>query len=208
MVIGMDDIFAPPRLSRAWGRGLLPGLSLRRTSWRDTVVDFRMMNSSICRTEYVLYRMDLQDLGRGGDHQMSVNVNLYSHPAACTVYNTPLTSTLYIYILSDPISPKPYPYPEVFIPYSFFISSPRLGKESYMTGGATKESGIPSNTQLSESKTSEKPASLINPPWSKFAGSIRLGSSSELSCCRATRLDAADILGFATVAVSVSMTAV
>lgn len=56
----------------------------------------------------------------------------------------------------------------------------------YITGGATNESGIPSNTQFSESNTSEKPASLMNAPWSKLGAYIRPGSWSEWSCGRVT----------------------
>lgn len=52
----------------------------------------------------------------------------------------------------------------------------------YIAGGAQKESGIPSNTQFRESKTSEKLASLINPSfWPKCGDGIKVGSFIELS---------------------------
>lgn len=51
----------------------------------------------------------------------------------------------------------------------------------YMPGAPIKDSGIPSNTQFSESNTSEKLASFINALSSKLVESIRLGSLSAFS---------------------------
>lgn len=68
--------------------------------------------------------------------------------------------------------------------------------DSQITPGPTKESGIPSNTQFSESNISEK---LASPIRSKFGDSISVGSARELlllllSCCGPIA-PAAELLG-------------
>lgn len=71
------------------------------------------------RTEYVLYRMDLQDLGWGILPNASVNVNFYSHSVVCTYSPYQYLIHIYTYILIDPILPKPYPYPNFPFPTHF-----------------------------------------------------------------------------------------